>query len=196
MRNLELLVRITDFFNILRECDATKSVHNKTTLVRGFHARGRNCASKGMEWFSEVSTTEWIIVVILLLVIIVQVKDILFPAPNPVPVPLVKEKKKVVQVRHLQYCFPVYPHPQRDFTLEELREYTGANEKPIYLCAKGVVYDLSDGASFYGPGGPYAVFAGHDASRCLATVRCVPAPLRVGRSVALLLFPSFLLLTE
>lgn len=108
-----------------------------------------------MEWFSEVSTTEWIIVVILLLVIIVQVKDILFPTPQSVPVPLVKEKKKVVQ---------------RDFTLEELKEFTGANEKPIYLCAKGVVYDLSDGASFYGPGGPYAVFAGHDASRCLATV--------------------------
>ena len=34
---------------------------------------------------------------------------------------------------------------------------------------KGKVYDCSLGRQFYGPSGPYSNFAGHDASRGLAT---------------------------
>jgi predicted heme/steroid binding protein len=120
-----------------------------------------------MEYFAEVSTTEWIVVGILVIVIVVQLKDIFFPNAPP-PVPLVREKKKIIQVLSLLLN---HSHLKRDFTLEELKEFTGVNEKPIYLCARGVVYDMSQGSSFYGPGGPYAVFAGHDASKCLATVR-------------------------
>jgi hypothetical protein len=48
-----------------------------------------------MEWFSDVSTIEWVLIVILVVAITSQLKDILFPKEQPIPVPLVKEKKKV-----------------------------------------------------------------------------------------------------
>ena len=41
-------------------------------------------------------------------------------------------------------------------------------------CA-GKVFDVTGGASFYGPGGAYGVFAGTDASRGLAKMDLKPA---------------------
>uniref|UniRef100_A0A0C9S953 TSA: Wollemia nobilis Ref_Wollemi_Transcript_1997_664 transcribed RNA sequence n=1 Tax=Wollemia nobilis TaxID=56998 RepID=A0A0C9S953_9CONI len=56
-----------------------------------------------------------------------------------------------------------------EFTEEELKQYNGSDSsKPIYVAIKGRVFDVSSGASFYGPGGSYAMFAGRDASRALA----------------------------
>ncbi|KAJ1934472.1 Dihydrodipicolinate synthase [Linderina macrospora] len=58
---------------------------------------------------------------------------------------------------------------KRDFTPRELSEFDGRDENtPLYMAVKGTVYDVSNGRSFYGPGGPYANFAGRDASRGLA----------------------------
>ncbi|KAL6215996.1 hypothetical protein ACLB2K_015422 [Fragaria x ananassa] len=52
---------------------------------------------------------------------------------------------------------------------EELTQYNGTDpSKPIYVALKGRIFDVSNGKSFYGPGGPYAMFAGKDASRALA----------------------------
>jgi membrane-associated progesterone receptor component len=60
--------------------------------------------------------------------------------------------------------------PKQDFTLDELKIFDGVNsEGRILIGVLGRVFDVSNAADFYGPGGPYSVFAGRDASRALAT---------------------------
>jgi len=64
--------------------------------------------------------------------------------------------------------------PQRNFTAKQLRFFDGkVNEstdetKPVYLSLAGVVFDVSKGRDFYGPGGPYEVFAGRECGVALA----------------------------
>lgn len=55
-----------------------------------------------------------------------------------------------------------------DFTAASLRPFDGTAGKPVYLALCGVVYDVTAGAAFYGPGGGYAMLGGRDASRALA----------------------------
>ncbi|KAJ2751214.1 steroid binding [Coemansia pectinata] len=55
------------------------------------------------------------------------------------------------------------------FTLRELQNYTGERKgERILLGLNGKVYDVSTGASFYGPGNGYSVFAGRDSTVGLA----------------------------
>lgn len=56
----------------------------------------------------------------------------------------------------------------RTFTPQTLLPYNGENDMPVYLAVRGRVFDVTRGRNFYGPGGPYANFAGRDASRGLA----------------------------
>ncbi|KAI8937158.1 hypothetical protein NX059_006372 [Plenodomus lindquistii] len=56
----------------------------------------------------------------------------------------------------------------RTFTPPTLFPYNGLNGMPVYLAVRGRVFDVTSGRNFYGPGGPYANFAGRDASRGLA----------------------------
>lgn len=56
----------------------------------------------------------------------------------------------------------------RTFTPHTLLPYSGEAGAPVYLAVRGRVFDVSSGRNFYGPGGPYANFAGRDASRGLA----------------------------
>ena len=59
--------------------------------------------------------------------------------------------------------------PQRDFTLDQLREFTGGEgDKPIYVSLRGVVYDVSSAREFYGKGNSYHCFVGREASRAMA----------------------------
>ncbi|XP_013622618.1 PREDICTED: membrane steroid-binding protein 2-like [Brassica oleracea var. oleracea] len=56
-----------------------------------------------------------------------------------------------------------------EITEEELKQYDGSDsKKPLLMAIKGQIYDVSQSRMFYGPGGPYALFAGKDASRALA----------------------------
>lgn len=69
---------------------------------------------------------------------------------------------------------PPLPKLRRDFTVKELRRFDGTqSDGRILMAVNGTVYDVTKGKRFYGPGGPYASFAGRDASRNLATFSVV-----------------------
>nr|CAD1829085.1 unnamed protein product [Ananas comosus var. bracteatus] len=70
---------------------------------------------------------------------------------------------------------PAEPVQVGDITAEELRAYDGSDpKKPLLMAIKGNVYDVSLGRLFYGPGGPYALFAGKECSRALALLSFDP----------------------
>ncbi|KAK6458980.1 cytochrome b5-like heme/steroid binding domain-containing protein [Scheffersomyces xylosifermentans] len=54
------------------------------------------------------------------------------------------------------------------FTPLTLAKYNGKDSPKVFIAVRKRVFDVSQGSSFYGPGGPYANFAGRDASRGLA----------------------------
>ncbi|KAI9482723.1 MAG: cytochrome b5-like heme/steroid binding domain-containing protein [Benjaminiella poitrasii] len=64
-------------------------------------------------------------------------------------------------------------HPEvilfKNYTPMNLLPFDGTGKDGrILIAVNGSIYDVTRGRNFYGPGGPYANFAGHDASRGLA----------------------------
>ena len=60
---------------------------------------------------------------------------------------------------------------ERDYSLSELASYDGSDPaRPLLVGIRGHVYDVTRGRDFYGPGGPYGMFAGKDCTRALAKV--------------------------
>ncbi|KAF5480387.1 hypothetical protein F2P56_001142 [Juglans regia] len=75
--------------------------------------------------------------------------------------------------RSREYEQPSQPPPPPvqlgEISEDDLKQYDGSDpEKPLLMAIKGQIYDVSQSRMFYGPGGPYALFAGKDASRALA----------------------------
>ena len=56
----------------------------------------------------------------------------------------------------------------KDFTHEQLREFNGTNDKPIYIALKGEIFDVTNARDYYGEGTGYHCFAGKEASRAMA----------------------------
>jgi len=70
---------------------------------------------------------------------------------------------------------PLPEAEERDYGLSELAAYDGSDlGKPLLIGIRGQVYDVTRGRDFYGPGGPYAMFAGKDCTRALAKMSFEP----------------------
>uniref|UniRef100_A0A7S0CLZ8 Cytochrome b5 heme-binding domain-containing protein n=1 Tax=Proboscia inermis TaxID=420281 RepID=A0A7S0CLZ8_9STRA len=62
------------------------------------------------------------------------------------------------------------PEPARNYTEAQLLKFNGSIDKTgrfevtqqVYLSLNGTVFDVTEGKNFYGPGGPYELFAGHE----------------------------------
>eukprot|EP00455_Lapot_gusevi_P056771 TRINITY_DN9515_c0_g1_i2.p1 TRINITY_DN9515_c0_g1~~TRINITY_DN9515_c0_g1_i2.p1 ORF type:complete len:202 (+),score=68.09 TRINITY_DN9515_c0_g1_i2:49-654(+) len=77
---------------------------------------------------------------------------------------------------------PPKPEPLKSLTLAQLRAYNGVKSEQnpdakIYICVNGKIYDMTSAPDYYGPGGSYHVFAGHDATRALAQTDLSPSAL-------------------
>ncbi|XP_062215765.1 membrane steroid-binding protein 1-like [Phragmites australis] len=97
----------------------------------------------------------------------------LFVAPAPVSVPpKPPQQEQQEEEKEQEEAVPfVFPEPVQmgEVTLEQLRAYDGKDPaKQILIAIRGQVYDVSRGRLFYGPQGPYSLFAGRDATRALA----------------------------
>ncbi|XP_066949668.1 membrane-associated progesterone receptor component 1-like [Macrobrachium rosenbergii] len=65
---------------------------------------------------------------------------------------------------------PIPKMKRQDMTLEQLKQYDGTGEYGrVCVAVNSKIFDATRGRKFYGPDGPYSAFAGHDATRALAT---------------------------
>ncbi|OEL21202.1 Membrane steroid-binding protein 2 [Dichanthelium oligosanthes] len=99
-------------------------------------------------------------------------------APPQQPREVEEEEKEEEKEEEEEPTMPfVFPDPVEvgEVTLEQLRAYDGKDPaKQILIAIRGQVYDVSRGRLFYGPQGPYSLFAGRDATRALALMSFDP----------------------
>ena len=79
--------------------------------------------------------------------------------------------------RSREVSAPPLPEAElRDYSRSELGSFDGSDpSRPLLIAVRGEVYDVGRGRSFYGPGGPYGMFAGKDCTRALAKLSFEPA---------------------
>lgn len=66
---------------------------------------------------------------------------------------------------------------QLELELDELSQYKGVDGGRILISLAGELLDVSSGREMYGPAGGYSLLAGHDVTRCLATMSLQPEDL-------------------
>ncbi|KAK0234712.1 cytochrome b5-like heme/steroid binding domain-containing protein [Armillaria nabsnona] len=102
----------------------------------------------------------------LFLFILYSVQRIVFPSPSTAAKGAVPNEFKG------GYSWMPKYHPPtvifENFTPKTLQPFNGKDNERILLAINGVVFDVTAGRSFYGPGGMYGNFAGRDASRGMA----------------------------
>ncbi|KZV82784.1 cytochrome b5 [Exidia glandulosa HHB12029] len=102
---------------------------------------------------------------LLALYIVYGIGKVVFPS-------LPKKSATVTSDPNESYTWMPRAHPPtivfQTFTPKTLSEHNGQNGARILLAIKGMVFDVTAGGSFYGPGGAYGNFAGRDASRGMA----------------------------
>jgi membrane-associated progesterone receptor component len=100
----------------------------------------------------------------LFLFILSSVYQIVFPSS--------RSSRKIPTEFKSGYSWMPKTHPAtvlyKVYTPTTLEPFHGKDGGRILLAISGVVYDVSAGANFYGPGGMYGNFAGRDASRGMA----------------------------
>ncbi|EGU12004.1 hypothetical protein RTG_01886 [Rhodotorula toruloides ATCC 204091] len=108
----------------------------------------------------------------LLALLVVLTLRVLLPAPPFVPPPYALSDSPASGDYHWRPATHPKSEVWRKWTTKELRGFDGTNPAKeggrILFAIRRKVYDVSSGRNFYGPGGPYAIFAGRDASRGLA----------------------------
>jgi len=66
----------------------------------------------------------------------------------------------------------------RVFSDSDIAQYDGQNPNlPIYMAVKGVVFDVTSGKGFYGPGMSYNALAGRDCTQAVAKMSLDPKDL-------------------
>ncbi|XP_050232705.1 membrane steroid-binding protein 2-like [Mercurialis annua] len=110
-----------------------------------------------------------------LMVAVYKIVCSMFVDPEPEPEPQQLTKNPPVNTP------PKISEPVQlgnNVTEQQLRAYDGSDpNKPLLMAIKAQIYDVSASRMFYGPGGPYAKFAGRDASRALALLSFDPKDL-------------------
>ncbi|BAU01487.1 hypothetical protein LR48_Vigan10g220800 [Vigna angularis] len=111
--------------------------------------------------------------VLAMMVVVYRTVSAMFVSPEDY------NKPPVVSARtHPQFEDPEPPRQPVQLgqvTDRELLAYDGSDpNKPLLMAIRGQIFDVSTGRNFYGPGGPYAMFAGKECSRALALLSFKP----------------------
>uniref|UniRef100_A0A0D9VTF6 Cytochrome b5 heme-binding domain-containing protein n=1 Tax=Leersia perrieri TaxID=77586 RepID=A0A0D9VTF6_9ORYZ len=139
--------------------------------------------AEAMQAYTGLSPAAAVTILVLMLATYLLVSS-LFVAPDAASSapakPPQERKEEQQQGEEETEAFVPYPDPVQlgEITLERLAAYDGKDPaKPILIAIRGQVYDVSRGRLFYGPQGPYSLFAGRDATRALALMSFDPIDL-------------------